>query len=59
MTIVLLRSAGEEVSGPLTYVLDFVGEHVLPLTILSEDGRGHLGRHRGLHFVLQAQLVAP
>jgi membrane protein DedA with SNARE-associated domain len=35
VTIVLIRSAGEEVSGPLTYVLDFVGEHVVALTILS------------------------
>ncbi len=34
-TVVLLRSAGEEVSGPLTYVLDFTGEYVVPLTILS------------------------
>lgn len=35
VTIALLRSAGAEVAGPLTMVLDFVGENVLPLTILS------------------------
>ena len=35
VTIVLVRSAGEEVSAPLTYALDFVGDHVVTLTILS------------------------
>ncbi len=35
VTILLLRSAGEEVSGPLTWVLDLVGENVVPLTALS------------------------
>lgn len=35
VTIALLRSAGEEVAGPLTYVLDFVGDNVLSLTVLS------------------------
>lgn len=34
-TIALLRAAGEEVSGPLTYVLDFVGDNVVSLTLLS------------------------
>lgn len=35
LTIVLLRSAGEEVSGLFDYVLDFMDEHMVPLTILS------------------------
>ncbi len=35
VTIALLRSAGEEVAGPLTYVLDFVGDNVVSLTVLS------------------------
>lgn len=34
-TIFLLRSAGEEVEGPLTQVLDFVGDNVVTLTIAS------------------------
>ena len=35
VTILLLRSAGEEVEGPLTQVLDFVGDNVVTLTLLS------------------------
>ena len=35
VTIALLRSAGEEVAGPLTYVLEFVGDNVVSLTVLS------------------------
>ncbi len=35
VTIGLLRSAGEGVAGPLAIVLDFVGDHVVPLTVLS------------------------
>lgn len=35
VTIGLLRSAGEEVAGPITYVLDFVGDNVVSLTVLS------------------------
>lgn len=35
VTIFLLRSAGEEVQGPLTQVLDFVGDNVVTLTIAS------------------------
>ncbi|HSH60969.1 MAG TPA: hypothetical protein VK988_15290 [Acidimicrobiales bacterium] len=35
VTIFLLRSAGEEVSGPLTWVLELMAENVVPLTILS------------------------
>ncbi len=35
VTIALLRSAGEGVAGPLTYVLDFVGDNVVSLTVLS------------------------
>ncbi len=35
VTIFLLRSAGEEIAGPITYLLDFVGEYVIPLTLLS------------------------
>ena len=35
VTIVVLRSAGEEVQGPLTQVLDFVGDNVVTLTIAS------------------------
>lgn len=35
VTIALLRSAGEEVAGPLAYVLDFVGDNVVSLTVLS------------------------
>ncbi len=34
-TIFLLRSAGEEVSGPLIWVLELIGENVVPLTALS------------------------
>lgn len=35
VTIALLRSAGEHVSGPLSYVLDLVADNVVSLTVLS------------------------
>ena len=35
VTIFVLRSVGEEISAPLTYVLELVAENVVPLTILS------------------------
>lgn len=35
VTIALLRSAGESVSGSLAEGLELVGEHVLPLTLVS------------------------
>jgi membrane protein DedA with SNARE-associated domain len=35
VTIALLRSAGEEVEGPLSYVLDVVGDNVASLTVVS------------------------
>lgn len=35
VTIFLLRSAGEELEGPLTRALDVVGDNVVTLTILS------------------------
>ncbi|MGH9179193.1 MAG: DedA family protein [Acidimicrobiales bacterium] len=35
VTILLLRSAGEQVAGPLTSALDFVGDNVLTLTVAS------------------------
>ena len=35
VTIALLRSAGEEVEGPLGYVLDVVGDNVASLTVVS------------------------
>lgn len=35
VTILLLRSAGERIEGPLTYALDFVGDNVVTLTLLS------------------------
>ncbi len=35
VTILVLRSAGERIEGPLTYVLDFVGDNVVTLTLLS------------------------
>ncbi len=35
VTIFLLRSAGEEFEGPLTQALDFVGDNVVTLTIVS------------------------
>ena len=35
VTIFLLRSAGEEFEGPLTQVLDIVGDNVVTLTIVS------------------------
>lgn len=35
VTIALLRSAGDQVSGPLSHVLDVVADNVVSLTILS------------------------
>ena len=35
VTILLLRSAGEQVEGPLTSALDFVGDNVVTLTVAS------------------------
>lgn len=35
VTIAVLRTAGEEVAGPLGYVLEFVGDNVVSLTVLS------------------------
>ena len=52
VTVLLLRSAGEQVEGPLTSALDFVGDNVVSLTVASVlltallTVRRHRGRWR-------------